>query len=75
MDFESTIQELRGNARIENVEDARPNANGLSVKFDTEIQNYNEAVEILRAHTTGVTYSNMTGEGSTHIIILIEDDQ
>jgi len=64
------------NSPIENIEDTRSHVTGVSVQFAPEVSGYEEATEYLDQQLSGVVdvenYSNMTGEGDSQVIILIE---
>lgn len=63
-------------SQVESVATQYPDIEGVSVKFTAPVEDYDEACEILEnefGDEIDVTrYSNMTGEGGEHVIILVE---
>lgn len=75
MDLEKFNSDIQS---IEEVENAEVSDVGISVKFKSAVDTYLDAVTILKDNLNEDDedevryYSNMTGEGDEHIIILVE---
>ena len=74
--IDEILSEVASISQTTSIEDGRPRVHGVSVQFSEEVDDFESATKLLKNRLTEAEnvreYSNMTGEGDSQVIVLIE---